>query len=361
MRRSTQIGNIGSVQILLLAGLLLCWFAAPAQAQNVIGKNVDEITRLAMKEGRVHMASSLQRDEEDLVLKGFKEKYPMIKLEHTLQIGGAETRQRVLTEAIGGVVEYDIVDVVAELRSDFLKAGVLAGPFNWRQLFPKLAPSHFSPDGYFAGVAYGFHVFAYNPSLVSAERVPRKWDDCLDPYWKGKFVVDPRARVFAVLSRAWGEEKTIDYVKKLKNNQPMWKSSPAAALPLLVTGEFPMACGTFYQSAKRILRRDPSAKIAVSIPTEVSTGIIETLGIMKGSKSPNAALLLAGWLASPEGQKGYDFIGKGSPFAEGSEKWELIKKAHAKLVFGGWDESEYVPSITRKIHAAWGLTTLPKE
>jgi ABC-type Fe3+ transport system substrate-binding protein len=336
--------------------VLLCCLPAVAHAQNGIGKNIDEITKLAMKEGKIRMASSLQPDEEGLVLRGFKEKYPMIKVEHQLQIGGTETRQRILTEAIGGVVEYDLVDVIAEMRKDYLKSGVLAGPFNWRQLFPKVAESHFSPDGHFAGVAYGFHVFAYNPTLVPAERVPKKWDDCLDPYWKGKFVADTRARIFANLSRAWGEEKTLDYVKKLKANQPIWKRSPSEILPLVVAGEFPMVCGTFYQTAKRIWRRDPKAKLAVSIPNDVSTGIIETLGIMKGSKSPNAALLLAGWLASSEGQKGYDEIGKGSPFAEGSEKSELVKKAGARIVFGGWDESDYIPPITRKIHAAWGFT-----
>ncbi len=344
----------------VLASLLVCCCLTLAQAQTAIGKNIDEITKLAMKEGTIHMGSSLARDEEQLVFKGFYEKYPMIKIEHTRQIGGTDTRERILTEAIGGVVEYDLVDVVSELRSNYLKAGVLAGPIEWHKLFPKVAESHFSPDGYFAGVAFGFHVLAYNPTLVPPERVPKKWDDCLDPYWKGRFVVDTRARVFASLSRAWGEAKTIDYVTKLKNNQPIWKRSPAETLPLLAAGEFPMVCGTFYQTAKQIWRRDPSAKLAVSVPTEVSTGIIETLGVMKGGKSPNAAVLLAGWLASPEGQKGYDKIGRGSPFAEGSEKWELVKKAGAKVVFGGWDETQYIPAITKKIHAAWGFTTEPK-
>jgi ABC-type Fe3+ transport system substrate-binding protein len=343
------------LQAVLLLGVLVCCSAAPARAQAVIGKNIDEITKLAIKEGKVRMDSSLHPEDERIVFKGFYEKYPMIKIEHTQQLGGSSTRERILTEAIGGVVGYDLVDVVSELRTMYLKAGVLAGPFDWRKLFPGVAETHFSPDGYFAGVAFGFHVLAYNPTQVPPERVPKTWDDCLDPYWKGKFVVDTRARIFANLSRAWGEAKTIEYVTKLKNNQPIWKRSPAETLPLLAIGEFPMVCGTFYQSAKLVLRRDPAAKIAISVPSEVSAGIIETLGIMKGGKSPNAALLLAGYLASPEGQKGYDAIGKGSPFAEGTEKWELVKKAGAKVVFGGWDETQYIPPITKKIHAAWGL------
>ena len=343
-----------TLQTVLLLALIICCRDG-AHAQGRIGKNIEEITKLALKEGKVRMDSSLSPEDEQIVFKGFHEKYPSIKIEHTQQLGGSSTRERILTEAIGGVVDYDLVDVVSELRGMYLKAKVLAGPFEWHKLFPGVAESHFSPDGYFAGVAFGFHVLAYNPSLVPTERIPKKWDDCLDPYWKGKFVVDTRARVFANLSRAWGEAKTIDYVTNLKNNQPIWKRSPAETLPLLAIGEFPMVCGTFYQSIKQIWRRDSNAKIAVSVPTEVSTGIIETLGIMKGSKSPNAALLLAGWLASAEGQKGYDIVGRGSPFAQGSEKWELVRKANAKVVFGGWDETQYIPPITKKIHSAWGL------
>jgi hypothetical protein len=236
----------------LLVSLVVFCSSTVAEAQSVIGKNVDEITKLAIKEGKVRMDSSLSPDDEPIVFKGFYQKYPMIKIEHTQQIGGSSTRERILTEAIGGVVGYDLVDVVSELRNMYLKAGVLAGPFDWRKMFPDVAESHFSPDGYFAGVAFGFHVLAYNPTLVPPERVPKKWDDCLDPYWKGRFVVDTRARIFANLSRAWGEAKTIEYVTKLKNNQPIWKRSPAETLPLLAIGEFPMVCGTFYQTTKQV-------------------------------------------------------------------------------------------------------------
>jgi ABC-type Fe3+ transport system substrate-binding protein len=256
----------------------------------------------------------------------------MIKIEHTQQIGGSSTREKILTEAIGGVVGYDLVDVVSELRTMYLKTKVLAGPFEWRKAcFRKWRRAILARTDIFAGVAFGFHVFAYNPTLVPPERVPKKWEDCLDPYWKGRFVVDTRARIFANLSRAWGEAKTIDYVTKLKNNQPIWKRSPAETLPLLAIGEFPMVCGTFYQTAKQILRRDPTAKIAISVPTEVSTGIIETLGIMKGSKSPNAALLLAGYLASPQGKRVTMRLAKARPSRREARNGNWSKKLAPRL------------------------------
>jgi hypothetical protein len=113
----------------LLVVLLVCCSHTVGRAQSVIGKNIDEITKLAMKEGKVRMDSSLAPDDEPVVFKGFYQKYPMIKIEHTQQIGGSSTRERIMTEAIGGVVGYDLVDVVSELRTMYLKTKVLAGPF----------------------------------------------------------------------------------------------------------------------------------------------------------------------------------------------------------------------------------------
>jgi hypothetical protein len=76
---------------------------------------------------------------------------------------------------------------------------------------------------------------------------------------------------------------------------------------------------------------------------------------MKAAQNPNAAVLLAGWLASSEGQKGYDQIGRGSPFVEGTEKWRRMQQAGAKPIFGGWG-AEYETAILQKITSIWGLS-----
>lgn len=331
-------------------------FTPEAMSQSpAVGKSFDEIARSAAKEGRVRMASALQRDEEPLVLKGFYQKYPMIKVE-TARISGSASRERIFSEALGGLVEYDLVDISAEVQARFVKAGIVAGPFEWRRLFPNVQPLHFSPDGHFAAAGFSTHIIVYNPALVPPERVPRRWEDCLDPYWKGKFVVDTRPKTFAGLALEWGEKKTLEYVTRLKENNPIWKRGQTEALTHLAAGEYPMLCGSYYQSTHRIIRRDPKVKLAMSLPRELPSSMGETLAILKGAKNPNAALLLAGWLASAEGQRGYDEVGRGSPFVEGGEKWKLMQKAGAKIVFRGWEDNESEEAITKKIIAAWGFT-----
>lgn len=341
-------------EIAISSLIILALGVSPLHAQS-IGKTFDEVVKLAIKEGKVRMASGLQRDEEQLVLKGFAQKYPAIKIEASRMSGGA-SRERIFSESLGGVVEYDLVDVSSEVQAKFVKAGVVAGPFDWRRLFANVPERHVSPDGRFLAVGFSTHVLAYNPTLVPGERVPKKWEDCLDPYWKGKFVVDARPKTLAGLALEWGDEKTLQYAGRLKANNPIWKRGQAETLTQLAAGEYSMICGAYYQSTHRVLRRDPKANLAISVPREVPSSMGESLAILKGAQNPNAGLLVAGWLASAEGQKGYDKVGRGSPFVEGSELAQLIQKAGAKIIFRGWEDNDSEEAITKKIIAVWGFT-----
>ena len=340
--------------LVAIAFITLFTFGRDARSQNRVGKNLEEIVRLAEKEGKVRIASALERDEEPLVFKGFYQKYPKIKIEPT-RITGADARERIFTEGLAGLVEYDLADISSEVQEKFIKAGLLAGPFPWHSLFANIDDKQLSPNGYIVAVAWSTHIVAYNPTLVPPDRVPKKWDDCLDPYWKGKFIVDTRPKTLATLAVAWGEEKTLNYAKRLKDNQPVWKRGQTEALTQLAAGEYPMICGSYYQSLHKLLRRDPKTKLAVSFPNEVGASVGETLAVLKGGQNPNAAILLAGWLASPEGQKAYDQIGRGSPFFEGGEKWQYIRKAGAKVITRGWEDNATEEAMNKKILSVWGF------
>ena len=319
-----------------------------------LGKTFGEIEKLAVKEGRVRMISNLFPEEVPQVLKAFYAKYPTIKVEFT-RGSGIGYSERILSEALAGLVEYDLIDIANEFYTKYIKAGVLAGPFEWRRLFPDITEAQISSDGHFVGVAYSLRAFAYNPSLVPAERVPRDWSDCLHPYWKGKLIVDTRPNTFATLAMVWGEAKTLDYVTKLRNNQPIWKRGQPESLVQIASGEYPMFCGISYHTVNGALRRDNKANLVLSWPREVPVSVSTTMTILKGANNSNAALLLAGWLASSAGQKGYEQIGRASPFAEGSELWKQLQKVGAKTVLRGLGESDPEQAITKKILAVWGF------
>jgi iron(III) transport system substrate-binding protein len=344
------------LSLLALVFLSSVVYAPTSWPQVRVGKNLEEIVRLAEKEGKVRIASALDRDEESLVFRGFVQKYPKIKIE-TSRITGSDSREKIFTEGLAGVVEYDLADISSEVQEKFIKAGLLAGPFQWRSFFPNIDQKQIHPNGYLVGVGWSAHMLAYNSSVVPPDRVPKKWEDCLDPYLKGKFVVDTRPKSLTSLAVAWGEERILDFAAKLKNNQPVWKRGQTEALTQLAAGEYAMICGSYYQSLHRLTRRDPKTKLAVSFPSEVPASVGEALAVLKGGNNPNTAILLTGWLASPEGQKAYDKIGRGSPFVEGSEKWTLMRKVGAKVVLRQWEDNAAEEALSKKILAVWGLAS----
>ena len=336
-------------------GVAVIALSADSRAAG-FGKNFDEIVKLANKEGRVNIGSSLKREEAPLVIKGFNQKYPKIKVDLT-PVSGTARAEKLFNEVLAGVVEFDLYDVPAAMQTRFVKGGVLTGPIEWRKLLPDVPEIHLSPDGYFNASGFNLRIIGYNPSLVPADKIPKDWSDCLDPYWKGKIAVDVHPRFLSGLYKSWGEAKILDYAAKFKNNQPIWKRGQTETVAQMAAGEYPVFCGAHYATMYSLLRSDPKAKIAMSLPKEVPVSLGEIMAITKGTPHPNAALLLAGWLASPDGQRAYDGVGRGSPFVKESEKWRLIQKSGSKTIFEGWDRPEYEPGMIKKIAGVWGFPT----
>ena len=85
--------------------------------------------------------------------------------------------------------------------------------------------------------------------------------------------------------------------------------------------------------------------------------------VAKNCKNPNAALLMSGWLASPEGQVMFDTIGRrGSPMVEGTEIERMVKEAGAKVYFNSWEfTAEMAQQYSKEVIEAWGFPTPRKK
>ena len=127
------------------------------------------------------------------VAKGFKKKHGLT-FKQTF-VGGIDTRERILSEALAGLMEYDLVNVSGELRPQYVKAGIIT-PIEWSKLFPGIQPTLFDPKGHFVAAGMSRYGIIYNTKLVSSDKAPRRWEDCLDPVWKGKMAVYTRPRSF---------------------------------------------------------------------------------------------------------------------------------------------------------------------
>ncbi|MPZ39905.1 MAG: extracellular solute-binding protein [Rhizobiales bacterium] len=326
--------------------------AIPAEAAQ-FGTTIDEVVALAKKERTVQVANSWRGPVLKEIAEGFKKKHGLTFKQ--TYVSAIDSRERILSEALAGLVEYDLVNVSGELRPQYIKAGVIT-PLDWSKLFPNVQPTLIDPNGYFLAAGMSRYGIIYNTSLVSSDKAPKRWEDCLDPMWKGKMAVYTRPRTFTGLWPAWGEEKSLAFHRKLKDNGPIWTADQTGTAAKVAAGEYAFGCGLPYHTFLNIKRRDKTAPIAFSIPTELPIQIGEAFAVMKGAKNPNAAILFASYLASSEGQAAYHLYGRSNPFVEGTLANEQVNKAGAKLVFGGWEfAGAKEAAAAKKIVEAWGF------
>ena len=349
---STLVATI-ALGILIIPASTPVWVASAASAN--FGKTLAEIESLAKKEGKVRFTSGTPDSRQaKTFFKSFQEKYPEIKVEYTRDTPRTAS-ERIFAELLSGQRDYDLLTVLDSLMPKYKKADLLAGPFDWKGLFG-VRDVYISPDQFFVGAGGSTDALVYNKKLVPANRIPRSYEDCLDPYWKGKLVVDSRGGSFVRLYPLWGKEKLFDFARRLAANKPIWVSGNSAAITMIANGEHALLCGAFFSSTMRILSRSSVTSLGLVIPKDVGANLYATMAVVKNAGNPNAALLLAGYLASDAGQKAYRGVFRDSPFDDGGEFGKRMKQAGAKVVFSGWD---FTPAQEREVIKgllqAWGF------
>ena len=328
-------------------------FAWSPVAAAEIGKNLDEIKALAKKESKLRIATSWRTKIRKEIAKGFKKKYGL-KFNLT-RVRGLASRERILNEAIGGINDYDLVNVSGELRPLFIKANIIVQQ-NWPERIPGLDKNLFSPDKFFVAGGFSRYGIIYNPKMIPADSVPKTWADCLDSRWKGQLTVYTRPRTFTGLWAGWGKDKSIAYHKKLRANKPVWTTDQTGTVTKIAAGEYPFGCGFPQHTYNNVKTRDPTASIEFVVPPDLPFQIGEAFAIMKGAKSQNAAVLMMLHLISPEAIKAYHMYGRSSPFVEGTRAWKVIQDPKVNMVWGGWEfAGDREAEAAGEIVSAWGF------
>ena len=141
----------------------------------------------------------------------------------------------------------------------------------------------------------------YNTNLVSAAEVPKNWEDLLNPKWKGKVAFEESLNFFIWNTENWGEEKTVDFLKKLRNQKPSFIAGPTQLTTLLSTGEYAIGVGVYLHRV--IEQQEKGAPVRwAPINLLADDSLIAFNIIPKAAPHPNAARLWMRWWMTPEGQ-----------------------------------------------------------
>jgi iron(III) transport system substrate-binding protein len=154
---------------------------------------------------------------------------------------------------------------------------------------------------WYAAVSVNVYGFVYNTKLVPPDKVPKSWDDLLDPFWKGQIGLDVDDQLFfAALSSHWGEAKAVEYFQKLVGNGAQFRKGHTLLVELTQAGEIYATPSGFNMRAEQFKSKGGPVDW-VALGPAVAYSMAGALP--KTTRNPHAALLFLDFLYSPKGQQ----------------------------------------------------------
>lgn len=277
-------------------------FAAVAAAMITTGASAQEwkdnpevqaLYEAAKEEGRV-MIWGTHAKEVDWIPAAFAEVFPGIEVEF---LGDNDIATKAITEARGGRHAVDV----------FQTSFTASVPVYERELFTENDWSIFGigDDGHALEGQFGLshtiaYAFVWNTNLFDAADVPSNWLEITDEKYRGKMASSLflLPRLIAGIGLEVGEDAALEFARTLMSDSDILLTR-APRETFLQTGERPVAAGEVDALVRTWIAE--GLPVEYVIPEPVVTGQFG-VSVMRNAPNPNAARLLAGYLATPEGK-----------------------------------------------------------
>jgi ABC-type Fe3+ transport system substrate-binding protein len=206
--------------MILLLGFLLVF----GTCQSVLSAPIDDLVAAAKKEGILELlAPSTTGDKGAQALgNAFNKKYGLnIKINYTPSSNmTGDVAKLILGAASRATPEWDLM-LVTDAHHATIWGKQLHQPFDYAKL--GIARELIQYDNGVVSLANQFVLPAYNKTLLPARDVPKRWEDLLDPKWKGgKLGVSTATHHLSRLAVGpWGESKTTEFVSAISKQDPI--------------------------------------------------------------------------------------------------------------------------------------------
>lgn len=305
---------------------LLALFTLLASTDRAPAAAIDQLVTMAKKEGTVDFLapSSWPPKGVDILGEAFNKKYGVnIKLRHNPTEEMARDVAKIITlAATGAAPEWDVM-VVTDAHHATLWLKKVHQPFDYASL--GVDPKVIYYDKGTVSFANQLVLPAYNKKTLPPQDVPKRWEDLLDPKWKGgKLGVSVATHHLSRLAVGlWGEEKGTKYVKALAEQKPMLGSLGNLYTRLQV-GEVQVVValisGFIFEAEKT------GAPIVFAEAVEPVIAPAYHAGVLKKAEHRNAGHLFAVFLTTPEAQEVLEqYTGYGSAFVRGTRTYKFVQ------------------------------------
>ena len=252
----------------------------------------------AKKERELNIYTSAQSDDMGALVGAFEKKYGVrvsiwrASSEKVLQRAVAEARANRNTMDVAETNGPEMESMHREKILQAIKSPHLAD----------LIPQALRPHGEWVGTRLNVFAQAYNTKLVRKQELPRRWEDLLDPKWRGKLGIEQEdsdwlAGVMGELGEAKGTRLFKEIVAK---NGVSVRNGHTLLTQLVVSGEIPLALTVYNYKAEQL--KGKGAPIDwFSIGTAIARP--NGVGVARRAPHPHAAVLFYDFEISEEGQR----------------------------------------------------------
>ncbi len=324
----------GICLVIILVGIVVVSMSASAQTTAQMTALEKKLYEAALKEGRFEWWDSLSLKEASAFIKEFSDKYPGVKVDFAEYIGSTR-EEKYLAEYSAGRKTMDLTSLdrynLFNDKNLLLDLTDIIKDVNYPSQFCAKVLNGVSVEHVILGTSY-------NTKLVSPKDVPKSYEDLLDPKWKGnKISVNTEMKLFFYLQAIWGQEKTLNYMKKLGEQKLIFTKGSSATMTLLGTGEFPIAMSVNLHGT---IREQEKGAPMDFVPLNPAIDKLSPWVVMREAPHPNAAKLFLRWCISPEGQQLVDKARKkGNPLPGlKTSQSKVIEKMGLKVTaLAGWE------------------------
>ena len=325
-----------SVIAMILAATLLSFFSrfeigAQEKPKTPGSDGITQLYAAAKKEGTVVIWGPSDPIIYQKAQERLNKEYPGIKIDHFESLPEPIVQRLIAESQAGKPSSVDIVQS-GSLRAvrPLIDRDMLVAYPGWEKDFGLDAVY---ADHRFVGNYNLALPIAYHTKLVSAQDVPKNWEDLADPKWKGrKIILEARLVPFAMLGTEIGKAKAIELAKKLLAQDPIIVQGGTTALNALAGGQAPIAIGVYAYAVDKFKKKGATIDWVPVSPLPLLTS---ALGVVKTAPHPNAARFFAGWMGSLEGQKIiYEYSGQATLVGKNAygPEAERLKAARPKII-----------------------------
>lgn len=329
-----------------LAGILvsLFLFAATGQCAWAAAATIEQLVAAAKGEDSIEFyapATLAPKGAQELGA-AFNKKYNLnIRLNYISAGNMAKDAGKVVSQAASGFPpEWDLM-VVTDAHHATLWLRKLHQTLTYAKLGVDVKAINY--DNGTISIVNQIVLPAYNNKMVAPHNAPKKWEDLLDPKWKGGKLGMPTTthHLSRLAAGPWGEKKTTEFVKALAGQQ-LILGTLGELYSRLQLGEISVAVALHDGFVNQAKTKGAPIVFAEGIEPVISPSL--QVGLLKGARHPNAGFLFAAFLVTSGAQEIWEkYTGQSSAFVSGTSAQKYFQGK--KVLYMAQEQAEMVDRL----------------